>query len=176
MTSHCQLHKKRILLSLLSVLDPRYEIPSQHYITETLLPTLHGPWRTFQPSASQLIFGLPVSVHCLSSVKLHSGLMKILLPREQFQGSHSSHALPGAFDDMICRCQAFWNLLFTLFSRTTPKTRSKQLVMLDFLACCVAITPSSLLLTRAFCTTCYSLSMSRSRLWEYLGLNSSLVI
>ncbi|XP_038160178.1 zinc finger BED domain-containing protein 4-like [Cyprinodon tularosa] len=100
---------------LLSVLEPRYEIPSRQYITDRELPKLYDLVKRHIQSLLQDVSAIslttdiwtssvsPVSLISLTAqwVDKDFTLQRAVLHAKQFRGSHTSQAIADVFDEML---------------------------------------------------------------------------
>ncbi|XP_038157148.1 zinc finger BED domain-containing protein 4-like [Cyprinodon tularosa] len=100
---------------LLSVLEPRYEIPSRQYITDRELPKLYDFVKRHIQSLLQDVSAIslttdiwtssvsPVSLISLTAqwVDKDFTLQRAVLHAKQFRGSHTSQAIEDVFDEML---------------------------------------------------------------------------
>ncbi|XP_067283555.1 zinc finger BED domain-containing protein 4-like [Pseudorasbora parva] len=102
-------------MRLLHVLEPRYDVPSRRYMTDTELPKLHDSVKkhihSLLQASSSFSFTTdiwtssvsPVSLISLTSQWIDESFMpqRAILHAKQFRGSHTSQAIAHVFEEML---------------------------------------------------------------------------
>ncbi|XP_023662393.2 zinc finger BED domain-containing protein 4-like [Paramormyrops kingsleyae] len=102
-------------LRLLHVLEPRYDVPSRRYMTDTELPKLHDSVKKHIHSLLQASSAFsfttdiwtssvsPVSLISLTSQWIDESFtpQRAILHAKQFRGSHTSQAIAHVFEEML---------------------------------------------------------------------------
>ncbi|XP_025765939.1 zinc finger BED domain-containing protein 4-like [Oreochromis niloticus] len=106
-------------LRLLHVLEPRYDVPSRHYMTDTELPKLHVSVKKHIHSLLQASSAFsfttdiwtssvsPVSLISLTSQWIDESFtpQRAILHAKQFRGSHTSQAIAHVFEEAYSRLE-----------------------------------------------------------------------
>lgn len=118
---------------LIGVLEPSYEISSRHHITDTVLPKhefVKKHIHSLVQDISAFSFTTYIWTSSVSPVSLIRLIVqwidedfnphRVILHGKQFRGSLTSHAIAGAFDEML-RYGELRSVRFTLCSATMQK-------------------------------------------------------